>query len=156
MIWRDHVLNFGSKSATRVKKFRKKNWRGASRDSFFSKFCRPRSRSWETTLKHDLARLCVMLYTLTQWKFWENFENVGNFWEFWKILEFFWFFWTFQIIIFKVGGKLWRQEGYISIKFLGLKLRLCKKITSIRYEYYPPGYWLDLNFFNFKDTTISL
>ena len=29
MIWRDHVLNFGSKSATRVTKFREKNWRGA-------------------------------------------------------------------------------------------------------------------------------
>ena len=26
--------------------FEKKNWRGASRDSFFSKFCHPRSRFW--------------------------------------------------------------------------------------------------------------
>ena len=34
MIWRDHVLNFGSKSATRIKKFRKKNWR-APRQFFF-------------------------------------------------------------------------------------------------------------------------
>ena len=36
MIWQDHVFNYGPKSATRVKKFRE---------------------------KHDLARLCFMLYT---------------------------------------------------------------------------------------------
>ena len=35
MIWWDHVFNFGPKSATRVTKFWEKNWRGASRDSFF-------------------------------------------------------------------------------------------------------------------------
>ena len=31
--------------------FEKKNWRGASRDSFFSKFCHPRSRFWEPKFK---------------------------------------------------------------------------------------------------------
>ena len=40
MIWRDHVFNFGSKLATRVTKFREKNWRGVSRDSFFLKILR--------------------------------------------------------------------------------------------------------------------
>ena len=31
--------------------FEKKNWRGVSRDSFFSKFCHPRSRFWEPKFK---------------------------------------------------------------------------------------------------------
>ena len=30
-------------------------------------------------LKHDLARLCFMLYTLSQWKFWENLKTLENF-----------------------------------------------------------------------------
>ena len=31
--------------------FERKNWRGVSRDSFFSKFCHPRSRFWEPKFK---------------------------------------------------------------------------------------------------------
>ena len=64
MIWRDHVLNFGSKSATRVTKFRKKNWRGTSRDSFFFRNFVTLGANFESqNLKHDLARLCFRLYT---------------------------------------------------------------------------------------------
>ena len=51
MIWQDHVFNYGPKSATRVTKLRKKNWRGASRNSFVSKFCHLRSRFWEPKFK---------------------------------------------------------------------------------------------------------
>ena len=42
MIWRDHVLNFGSKSATRVTKFWKKTGEALAETVFFSKFWHPR------------------------------------------------------------------------------------------------------------------
>ena len=37
MIWRDHVLNFGSKSATRVTKFREKTVSADASPVFFSR-----------------------------------------------------------------------------------------------------------------------
>ena len=52
----------------------------------------------EFSIKNDLARLCFMLYTPSQWKFWEIFGKFG-------------------IMISKLGGKSWRRKGYMKVKF---------------------------------------
>ena len=40
-------------------------------------------------IKHELARLCLVLYTPSFGNFWEKVEHFGIFfWKFWKYLEF--------------------------------------------------------------------
>ena len=65
MIWRDHVLNFGSKSGTRVTKLQKKTDEGLAETVFFRNFVTLGADFESQNLKHDLARLCFMLYTPT-------------------------------------------------------------------------------------------
>ena len=62
MIWRDHVLNFGSKSATRVTKFREKNWRGVSRDSFFLKILSPSEPILRAKIENMISSDYVLCY----------------------------------------------------------------------------------------------
>ena len=47
---------------------REKNWRGASRDSFFSKFCHPRSRFWEPKLKTWSRQIMFYVIYPDLWK----------------------------------------------------------------------------------------
>ena len=58
-------------------------------------------------------------YTPSQWKFWENLEYFEN--------------------VEKVGGKLWRREGYMRPKFsiLGVFLALPTKTSFTTPHYYP-------------------
>jgi len=64
MIWRDHVFNFGPKSATRVTKFREKKTGEALAETVFSRnFVTLGADFKGHNCKHDLARLCFMLYT---------------------------------------------------------------------------------------------
>ena len=44
------------------------------------------------------------------WKFWEKIQNFGKIWKFW-------IFWKISNFISKVGGKLWRREGYMNGNF---------------------------------------
>ena len=61
MIWRDHVLNFGSKLATRVTKFRKKTGEALAETVFFLNFVTLGADFESQNLKHDLARSCFIL-----------------------------------------------------------------------------------------------
>ena len=54
MIWRDHVFNYGPKSAIRETKFREKNGESLNFITLGAEF---EGHNW----KHDLARLCFML-----------------------------------------------------------------------------------------------
>ena len=141
MIWRDHVFNFGSKSATRVTKFREKKTGEALAETDFSRNFVTLGANFEGhNWKHDLARLCFMLYTpsygnsqlkmeileftskeaaaplmslaapLWFWKFWKKILDFGIFFPKFWI---FWKFWKLWVIISKVGSKFWRWEGYI-------------------------------------------
>ena len=110
MIWRDYVFNYGPKSATRVTKFREKKTGKALAETVFSRNFVTLGADFEGhNWKHDLARLCFMLYTpsygnsqlkmeileftskeaaaplmslaapLWFWKFWEKNSEFGNF-----------------------------------------------------------------------------
>ena len=101
-----------------------------------SKFCHLWSRLWGSWLKNDIARSCFMSYTPSFGNFREvltffnllvkrwrpllatrNFRGKNekkilfwNIWKFrklWRVLENLW------VIISKVGGKLWCQNGHI-------------------------------------------
>ena len=94
--------------------------------------------------KHDLARLCFMLYTptpsygISQLKmeileftskeaaaplmslaaplwFWKFREKIQNFGIFFTIFENYGEFWKNWIIISNVGGKFWRWEGIMKV-----------------------------------------
>ena len=78
MIWQDHVFNYGPKSATRVTKFREKKTGKALAETVSRNFVTLRVDFESQNLKHDLARLCFMLYT----------PNYGNFQLKMEILEF--------------------------------------------------------------------
>ena len=95
------------------------------------------SQNW----KHDLVRLCFMLYTPSfgnswkKWKFcnwvvrrrrplwcqWRPLCGFGNFgkkfwiWEFFSKILKIWKFSKFWIKISKVGSKFWRWEGYMRL-----------------------------------------
>ena len=62
MIWRDHVFNFGSKLATRVTKFREKNWRGVSRDSFFLEILSPSEPILRAKIENMISSDYVLCY----------------------------------------------------------------------------------------------
>ena len=62
MIWRDHVFNYGPKSATRVTKFREKTVSASTLPVFFLEICcSPSSPILGHNWKHDLARSCFIL-----------------------------------------------------------------------------------------------
>ena len=58
-------------------------------------------------------------------KYLKNFETFGTFWKFQLFLEnfesFSFFFGKFRIKVSKVGGKLWRREGYICWKYFQVR-----------------------------------
>ena len=62
MIWRDHFLNYGPKSATMVTKFREKNWRGVSRDSFFLKILSPSEPILRAKIENMISSDYVLCY----------------------------------------------------------------------------------------------
>ena len=62
MIWRDHVFNYGPKSATRVTKFQEKNWRGVSRDSFFLKILSPSEPILRAKIENMISPDYVLCY----------------------------------------------------------------------------------------------
>ena len=54
---------------------REKNWRGASRDSFFSKFCHPQSQFWEPKLKTWSRQIMFYVIYPELWKLLIKDEN---------------------------------------------------------------------------------
>ena len=103
--------------------FEKKTGEALAETAFFSKFCPPRSRFWEPKLKTWSRQIMFYVIYPKPMEILGKFENCGKFWNIWKILGNFGFFLKilkimenlgkFRIIISKVGGKLWRKEGYI-------------------------------------------
>ena len=110
MICRDHVFNYGPRLVTRVTKFREKKTGEALAETVFSQNFVTLGANFEGhNWKHDLARLCFMLYTpsygnsqlkmeileftskeaaaplmslaapLWYWKFWKKILDLGNF-----------------------------------------------------------------------------
>ena len=81
MIWRDHAFNYGPKAATRVTKFREKNWQGASRDSFFSKFKISGLKISVCGLKISISGLKICISGLKIWifglKIWISSLNIS-------------------------------------------------------------------------------
>ena len=78
----------------------------------------PISKMSYFSIKHDLARLCFMIYTPSQQKFWENLKIFGNSW---KILKFFGNFWIFlenfdifwkKMKILEKFGFFWKISNY--------------------------------------------
>ena len=88
MVWRDHVFNYGPKSATRVTKFREKELARRQPRQFF-------------------LEILVVLEILEKNSRFRNF--FPNFWIFWK-------FWKLWVIISKVVSTFWRWEGYMVSK----------------------------------------
>ena len=96
MIWRDHDLNFGSKLATRVTKFREKNWRGVSRDSFFLEILSPS----EPILRAKIEIMISPDYVLCHIP--RAMAILGKKWKFWNLLV------SRRRPLFDVsGGPLW-------------------------------------------------
>ena len=58
--------------------FEKKNWRGISRDSFFLKFCHPRSRFWAPKLKNVISSDYVLCYIPWALETLEKQDQVNN------------------------------------------------------------------------------
>ena len=81
MIWWDYVFNFVTLGAD----FESQNW------------------------KHDLARLCFMLYNPSQWKFWEHFENFGKVCK--NLNFFFGFFWRISNYNFQSRRQIMTAKG---------------------------------------------
>ena len=78
----------------------------------------PISKMSYFSIKHDLDRLCFMIYTPSQQKFWENSKIFGNSW---KILKFFGNFWIFlenfdifwkKMKILEKFGFFWKISNY--------------------------------------------
>ena len=81
MIWRDHVFNYGPKTATRVTKFREKTGEALAETVFLLKFCHPRSRFWGPKLKTWSCQ--IMFYVI----YLKAMEILGKFLKILKIVK---------------------------------------------------------------------
>ena len=62
MIWRDHVFNFGPKSATRMTKVRAKFGEALAERFFFEEGYISKKEEVLSSIKHDLARSCFQFW----------------------------------------------------------------------------------------------
>ena len=146
MIWRDHVFNFGPKSGNEGDKISRKKTGEALAETVFFLILSPSEPILRANIEYMISPDYVLCYTPwamvipgKKWKFWNllvrrrqplwcqwrplcgfgNFEKkIQNFGFFLQILKIMEKFEKLRILISKVGGKLWRREGYMSQKYV--------------------------------------